>query len=133
MKVDLKLLHLLQSGVELAERKAVQEFFLVLAVCNTVVPIRVEEEDPVAFESSSSVPSCEKSLLIDYQAESPDEQALVTAAASYGYVLLERSSRHVAIEVQGVVQRYGVLWLPWCLHQSCSGQGRKLYLNIFLF
>lgn len=109
VKVDLKLLHLLQSGVELAERKAVQEFFLVLAVCNTVVPIRVEEEDPVAFESSSSVPSREKSLLIDYQAESPDEQALVTAAASYGYVLLERSSRHVAIEVQGVVQRYDLL------------------------
>eukprot|EP00250_Pteridium_aquilinum_P020462 c24823_g2_i1 orf=97-2334(-) len=109
VKVDLKLLHLLQSDVESLERKAVQEFFIVLAVCNTVVPIRVEDENLPSFEASSTVPPSEKSIFIDYQAESPDEQALVTAAASYGYVLLERSTRHVAIEVQGVVQRYDLL------------------------
>ncbi|KAI5077468.1 hypothetical protein GOP47_0007292 [Adiantum capillus-veneris] len=109
VKVDLKLLHLLQSGVESLEKKVVQDFFLVLAVCNTVVPIKVEEETSLAFDNSGTDQSPGKSIFIDYQAESPDEQALVTAAASYGYVLLERSSMHVLVGVQGVVQRYDLL------------------------
>ncbi|VAH90524.1 unnamed protein product [Triticum turgidum subsp. durum] len=61
------------------------EFFLALATCNTIV--------------------------IDYQGESPDEQALVSAAAAYGFVLVERSSGHIVIDVLGQKQRFDVLGL----------------------
>ncbi|KAH7429659.1 hypothetical protein KP509_09G060500 [Ceratopteris richardii] len=105
VNLDSKLLCLLQNDSELLEKNIAHEFFLVLAICNTVVPIKVDEETPDARDSSSS----EKPIVIEYQAESPDEQALVTAAAFYGYILLERSTRHVLIEVQGVVQRYDLL------------------------
>lgn len=43
--------------------------------------------------------------LIDYQGESPDEQALVYAAAAYGYMLIERTSGHIVIDIQGDKQR----------------------------
>ena len=38
---------------------------------------------------------------IDYQGESPDEQALVSAASAYGYTLFERTSGHIVIDVNG--------------------------------
>lgn len=68
---------------------------LTLTTCNTVVP-------------SSAVPASEGADIADaitYQAESPDEQALVSAAAAYGYVLLERTSEHILVSVLGVTQR----------------------------
>jgi phospholipid-transporting ATPase len=43
--------------------------------------------------------------LIDYQGESPDEQALAYAAASYGIVLVERTSGYIVIDVLGDRQR----------------------------
>jgi len=43
--------------------------------------------------------------LIDYQGESPDEQALAYAAASYGIVLVERTSGYLLIDVLGDRQR----------------------------
>ncbi|MCO5605924.1 hypothetical protein L7F22_060110 [Adiantum nelumboides] len=109
VKVDWKLLHLLQNGVDSLEKKVVQDFFLVLALCNTVVPVKVEDQTPSDYDNPGTDQSAGKSMFIEYQAESPDEQALVIAAASYGYVLLERSSRHVSVGVQGVVQRYDLL------------------------
>jgi magnesium-transporting ATPase (P-type) len=39
--------------------------------------------------------------MIDYQGESPDEQALVTAASAYGYTLVERTTGHIVIDVLG--------------------------------
>jgi phospholipid-transporting ATPase len=47
-----------------------------------------------------------KKKVIDYQGESPDEQALVSAAAAYGFVLVERTSGHIVIDVLGEKQRY---------------------------
>lgn len=44
--------------------------------------------------------------LIEYQGESPDEQALVTAASAYGYKLVERTTGHIAIDVHGERMRY---------------------------
>lgn len=38
---------------------------------------------------------------INYQGESPDEQALVAAASAYGYTLFERTSGHIVIDVNG--------------------------------
>ncbi|XP_047942455.1 phospholipid-transporting ATPase 1 isoform X2 [Salvia hispanica] len=47
----------------------------------------------------------------EYQGESPDEQALAYAAASYGFMLVERSSGHIVIDIQGKRQRFNVLGL----------------------
>lgn len=85
------------------ERIAAHEFFLTLAACNTVIPI------PTPSRSSG----CTNGLLenveaIDYQGESPDEQALVSAASAYGYTLFERTSGHIVIDINGEGLRYTV-------------------------
>ncbi|KAJ6428709.1 hypothetical protein OIU84_020392 [Salix udensis] len=67
--------------------------------CNTIVPLVVDDT------SDSPV------KLLDYQGESPDEQALAYAAAAYGFMLTERTSGHIAINIQGERQRFNVLGL----------------------
>ncbi|XP_077235972.1 phospholipid-transporting ATPase 1-like [Tasmannia lanceolata] len=96
VKTNLELLNVLRSGKESEEGHNVYDFFLALAACNTIVPIIVETQE-------SGV------RLIDYQGESPDEQALVYAAAAYGFVLIERTSGHIVIDVRGDRQRFDVL------------------------
>eukprot|EP01043_Picozoa_sp_COSAG02_P029798 COSAG02_NODE_1870_length_10588_cov_78.982652_7_plen_550_part_00 len=56
------------------DAKAAEEFFTLLSLCHTVVP---ERQDGQA---------------IKYQAESPDEEALVKGAAEAGYVFTEQST-----------------------------------------
>ena len=85
VKVDPELLRLSKSE---KEGKHVHDFFLALAACTTIVPLVVETSEPTL-------------RLLDYQGESPDEQALVYAAAAYGFVLIERTSGHIVIDVQG--------------------------------
>ncbi|KAE8671868.1 Phospholipid-transporting ATPase 1 [Hibiscus syriacus] len=92
------LLQLARNGKETEEGSHVHNFFLALAACNTIVPLIVDTPDPTV-------------KLIDYQGESPDEQALVYAAASYGFMLIERTSGHVMIDIQGERQRFDVLGL----------------------
>lgn len=92
-------MRLLRNDGETKEGKNTRDFFLGLAACNTIVPIVIETSDP-------------SRRLIDYQGESPDEQALVYAAAAYGFVLVERTSGHIVIDVLGDRQRYNnILWL----------------------
>lgn len=79
------------------ERNAAHEFFLTLAACNTVIPILTSN----ASTSGSRSGSLENVEAITYQGESPDEQALVSAASAYGYTLFERTSGHIAIDVNG--------------------------------
>ncbi|XP_009391641.2 phospholipid-transporting ATPase 1 [Musa acuminata AAA Group] len=98
VKTDPELVALLRSKVETEQGKQAREFFLALACCNTIVPLVVETAD-------------QTKKLIDYQGESPDEQALVYAAASYGFVLIERTSGHIVVDVLGDRQRYDVLGL----------------------
>ncbi|CAL5381438.1 unnamed protein product [Camellia sinensis] len=98
VKVDPELLYLSKSGKHTIEGKHVHDFFLTLAACNTIVPLIVETSDPTLS-------------LIDYQGESADEQALVYAAAAYGFTLIERTSGHTVIDVQGERQRFNVLGL----------------------
>lgn len=99
VKVDMKLLELSKIGNNVkgsdSISKRIHDFFLSLAACNTIVPIVVDTSDPT-----------EK--LVDYQGESPDEQALVYAAAAYGFMLIERTSGHIVIDIQGERQRYDV-------------------------
>ncbi|KAA8544851.1 hypothetical protein F0562_019635 [Nyssa sinensis] len=98
VRVDPELLQLSQSGKDTKEGKHVFDFFLALAACNTIVPLLVETSDPTV-------------RLIDYQGESPDEQALVYAAAAYGFMLIERTSGHIVIDIHGERQRFNVLGL----------------------
>ncbi|XP_029125116.1 phospholipid-transporting ATPase 1 isoform X2 [Cajanus cajan] len=105
--VDSELVALLQKDSNRDERITAHEFFLTLAACNTVIPIIC----------SSTFPSCGKGEsnknieCIDYQGESPDEQALVSAASAYGYTLFERTSGNIVIDVNGEKLRLDVLGL----------------------
>ncbi|XP_042476999.1 phospholipid-transporting ATPase 1-like isoform X2 [Macadamia integrifolia] len=87
---------LLKNGKTTEEGKYAYDFFLALAACNTIVPLIVDTTDPSL-------------KLVDYQGESPDEQALVYAAATYGFMLIERTSGYIVIDVQGERQRFDVL------------------------
>jgi phospholipid-transporting ATPase len=88
---DPKLLRGILSNME--QGKCIRDFFLALACCNTIVPSVLDDEKS-------------NMKLVDYRGESPDEQALVSAAAAYGFVLIERTSGHIVIDVLGERQRY---------------------------
>jgi phospholipid-transporting ATPase len=92
VKTDAQLVKLLRNSGTNEEAKPVLEFFVSLAACNTIVPLVLDTRD-------------HKQKLIDYQGESPDEQALAYAAASYGIVLVERTSGDMVIDVLGERQR----------------------------
>ena len=92
VKTDPKLVALLKDGAG-ANADRARDFFLTLATCNTIVPIAVDAAAAGA-------------RLLEYQGESPDEQALVYAAAAYGYTLVERTSGHIIVDVFGSRQRY---------------------------
>ncbi|KAI3473084.1 hypothetical protein Pfo_030376 [Paulownia fortunei] len=103
---DSELMKLLYKDLCGEERIAAHEFFLTLAACNTVIPILTE----------SPLSGCDSLLgdshiSIDYQGESPDEQALVAAASAYGYTLFERTSGHIVIDANGEKLRLDVLGL----------------------
>ncbi|KAK4424760.1 Phospholipid-transporting ATPase 1 [Sesamum alatum] len=97
VKVDPELLNLSRRK-HTDEGRHIHDFFVALAACNTIVPLTIDTSDPSV-------------KLIEYQGESPDEQALVYAAASYGFMLIERTSGHIVIEIQGEKQRFNVLGL----------------------
>eukprot|EP00850_Spirogloea_muscicola_P022750 SM000310S11941 [mRNA] locus=s310:89922:94186:+ [translate_table: standard] len=96
-------------------RPSLHSFMLALAACNTVVPTRLrrtasgEVEMEAALHEDGTELSGEDRGVVEYQGESPDEQALVTAAASYGYTLLERSPNLIVLQVLREILRYEVL------------------------
>ncbi|CAN6467639.1 unnamed protein product [Victoria cruziana] len=104
IKVDADLVSLLQKDSVEGERKAAHEYFLTLAACNTVIPIITQHA--VSANGTSVVGE-----VVDYQGESPDEQALVSAACAYGYTLIERTSGHLVIDIHGKQLRLDVLGL----------------------
>ncbi|MED6172682.1 hypothetical protein PIB30_052260 [Stylosanthes scabra] len=103
--VDPELLTVLQRESHGDDRIAAHEFFLTLAACNTVIPI------PTGDTFSRTGDTNEDMEGIEYQGESPDEQALVSAASAYGYTLFERTSGHIVIDVNGEKLRLDVLGL----------------------
>lgn len=94
INVDSALVALLNQPLVGEERLAAHDFFLTLAACNTVIPVNTES-------SHDMVNRVDEIGTIDYQGESPDEQALVTAASAYGYTLVERTTGHIVIDVLG--------------------------------
>ncbi|KAG8519165.1 Phospholipid-transporting ATPase IK [Galemys pyrenaicus] len=81
-----ELLHAVQSKKD----KMVQEFWRLLAICHTVM---VQE----------------KGNQLLYQAASPDEEALVTAARNFGYVFLSRTQDSITVMELGKERVYKVL------------------------
>jgi len=98
VNVDREVVQLVRNSGDTEQVRNAREFFLALATCNTIVPLILDGPDL-------------KKKVIDYQGESPDEQALVSAAAAYGFVLVERTSGHIVIDVLGQKQRFDVLGL----------------------
>ncbi|KAJ0979193.1 hypothetical protein J5N97_014667 [Dioscorea zingiberensis] len=103
INVDPELEELLQRDLVGEERLAAHDFFLTLAACNTVIPM--------ATRNCSGDEMHDEVETIDYQGESPDEQALVAAASAHGYTLLERTSGHIVVDVLGEKLRLDVLGL----------------------
>lgn len=111
-KVDAALVRALQaapppSARTLAAGGGLYDFFLVLAVCNSVVPTKLSRS--VTGEVGMRAATAEEGGWVEYQGESPDEQALVTAAAAYGFSLLERSTSYVVLTALDEIRRYDVL------------------------
>ncbi|XP_051180788.1 phospholipid-transporting ATPase 1 [Lolium perenne] len=104
INVDSVLLALLNEPLFGEERLAAHDFFLTLAACNTVIPVSTGSSSDLTNELNEVG-------AIDYQGESPDEQALVIAASAYGYKLIERTTGHIVIDVQGERIRLDVLGL----------------------
>ncbi|KAL3536617.1 hypothetical protein ACH5RR_005078 [Cinchona calisaya] len=104
---DFELLELLHKELSSEERAFAHEFFLTLSACNTVIPILPHSPSSSGMRSDLH----DGVVTIDYQGESPDEQALVAAASAYGYTLFERTSGHIAIDVNGEKLRLDVLGL----------------------
>ncbi|KAL4312805.1 hypothetical protein GQ457_01G035920 [Hibiscus cannabinus] len=107
ISVDSELMNFLHKDLAGDERIAAHLFFLTLAACNTVIPI-VSQDASSGHGRSDSLGEVKA---IDYQGESPDEQALVSAASAYGYTLHERTSGHIVIDVNGDKLRLDVLGL----------------------
>nr|GMD39989.1 phospholipid-transporting ATPase 1-like [Ipomoea batatas] len=103
---DFELLELLSNDLAGEERIAAHEFFLTLAACNTVIPILTQSPSSGTKNELSG-----NTGAVEYQGESPDEQALVAAASAYGYTLFERTSGHISIDVNGEKLRLDVLGL----------------------
>ncbi|KAL8177655.1 UNVERIFIED_CONTAM: Phospholipid-transporting ATPase IK, partial [Gekko kuhli] len=83
---------LLMTTIQQDDNPVLREFLRLLALCHTVM---VEEKE---------------SQLI-YQAASPDEEALVTAARNMGYVFLSRTQDTITISELGQERTYKVLAL----------------------
>jgi len=83
---DRSLLDEIENGNEQA-----QLFFRVLALCHTVMPDYSKDGE------------------LEYQAQSPDENALVSAARNFGFVFTERTSRTITIQAVGRMEVHELL------------------------
>jgi magnesium-transporting ATPase (P-type) len=70
--------------------ESVQRFWRLIALCHTVMP---------EYKNDTLV----------YQAQSPDEAALVGAARNFGYVFKSRTPKSITIEVNGVEETYELM------------------------
>eukprot|EP00736_Rhodelphis_marinus_P014500 Rmarinus@m.24618 len=89
---DVRLLEHLRSDSH-PNQRLIAEFLTVLAVCHTVVVKKTDDGPPV------------------FQAESPDERALVMAAHAFGYEFCGFDGNKLLLNVMGVPRRYEILHL----------------------
>lgn len=67
-------------------------FFRLLALCHTVMPDQKEGK-------------------LEYQAQSPDEAALVSAARNFGFVFKSRTPNSISIEVKGQLEVFSMSFI----------------------
>ncbi|XP_023443441.2 phospholipid-transporting ATPase IC isoform X2 [Dasypus novemcinctus] len=84
--------HYLIEQIQSGKESEVREFFFLLAVCHTVMVERTDGQ-------------------LNYQAASPDEGALVSAARNFGFVFLARTQNTITISELGTERTYEVLAL----------------------
>merc|ERR1719481_740640 len=100
-KVDFSFHHFYEPSFEFYDQTLLNEvkagnpdthmFYRLLALCHTVMP----EYGPDGS--------------LEYQAQSPDENALVSAARNFGFVFTERTSRTISIQALGMSEVYELL------------------------
>eukprot|EP00069_Balaena_mysticetus_P011195 bmy_07077T0 len=82
--------HYLIEQIQLGKEPEVRQFFFLLAVCHTVMVDRLDGQ-------------------LNYQAASPDEGALVSAARNFGFAFLTRTQNTITISELGTERTYNVL------------------------
>ncbi|NWX90245.1 AT8B1 ATPase, partial [Nothoprocta pentlandii] len=82
--------HYLIEQIKSGKDPEIRQFFFLLAICHTVM---VDVSDG----------------RLNYQAASPDEGALVSAARNFGYVFLSRTQNTITISEMGMERTYDVL------------------------
>lgn len=98
------------------EKKTVQEFWRLLALCHTVMAQEKDSESvcPCLPRGAAQAPMPHHMVPFPpdqllYQAASPDEEALVTAARNFGYVFLARTRDSITVLELGEERVYQVL------------------------
>ncbi|KUF99972.1 hypothetical protein AM588_10009478 [Phytophthora nicotianae] len=86
-------------------KKEIHDFLLLLTICNTVIPETNVPTSPTSSSDSCSV----ETPTIKYNASSPDEEALVLAAADLGYVLESRDGSLCHTLIQGRPMSFEIL------------------------
>ncbi|XP_077633815.1 phospholipid-transporting ATPase IC isoform X2 [Crocuta crocuta] len=82
--------HYLIEQIQSGKESEVRQFFFLLAVCHTVMVDRIDGQ-------------------LNYQAASPDEGALVSAARNFGFAFLARTQNTITISELGTERTYNVL------------------------
>uniref|UniRef100_A0A9L0SNM4 Phospholipid-transporting ATPase n=1 Tax=Equus caballus TaxID=9796 RepID=A0A9L0SNM4_HORSE len=82
--------HYLIEQIQSGKEPEVRQFFFLLAVCHTVMVDRIDGQ-------------------LNYQAASPDEGALVSAARNFGFTFLARTQNTITISEMGTEKTYSVL------------------------
>ncbi|KAH8611427.1 putative Cation transport ATPase (P type) Phospholipid translocating P type ATPase C terminal [Trypanosoma vivax] len=73
-------------------RDAAVEYFLALSLCHTVQPVTDSNTSEIVYEGSS-----------------PDELALVKTAARHGFRLIDRTSKTITVDEEGLICVYDIL------------------------
>ncbi|XP_066209607.1 phospholipid-transporting ATPase IC isoform X3 [Saccopteryx leptura] len=82
--------HYLIEQIQSGKEPEVRQFFFLLSVCHTVMVERLDGQ-------------------LNYQAASPDEGALVSAARDFGFAFLARTQNTITVSEMGTERTYNVL------------------------
>jgi phospholipid-translocating ATPase len=108
--VDTALLEdICEQGPDLRGKK-VCDFFFMIIVCHTILIDKLGmTEEAVASTEEGLLESDISPHLLQYQAQSPDEAALVKAARDLGFVFLSRDCNYLNLLVLGQPERVEIL------------------------
>ncbi|GJN07993.1 hypothetical protein PR202_ga25876 [Eleusine coracana subsp. coracana] len=100
VNTDTDLVKLIRAD-DTEQGKYAREFFLALATCNTIVPMTSDGPDPNTTKIVTTTRASRRTT----------SRRWSLPPAAYGFVLVERTSGHIVIDVLGEKQRYDVLGL----------------------